>query len=153
MVVCAGAPGGCDRPNPNAGAPSSAGGRSKSAATANGVAPDPNSPPRAAPRLVTETRGDPAKGKRLWAAFGCATCHAIDGKNPQGPTLKGYWMTVRKLDDGREVIADVEYTRRAIVDPLAEVVPGYPVPMTGFKGLLDDEQVDHLVAYIRSLSN
>lgn len=67
--------------------------------------------------------------------------------------MKGYWMTARKLSDGREVIADVEYTRRAILEPTAEIVPGYPIPMTSFKGMLDDDQVNDLIAYLKSLSN
>lgn len=170
---------GATKPTPAAGRPAptgseaapakAPGGASPTAATPPGPAaatptptapltppPTPTPPTTATPtptKLVTAVKGDAAKGKRIWAAFGCATCHAIEGKNPQGPTMKGYWMTARKLSDGREVIADVEYTRRAILEPAAEIVPGYPIPMTSFKGMLDDDQVNDLIAYLKSLGN
>jgi mono/diheme cytochrome c family protein len=99
------------------------------------------------------TPGDPGRGRRVYASMGCGICHAISGTNPQGPTLANYWMTVRKLSDGREIITDEAYTRRAIMDPQSEIVPGYPAPMTVYKGLMNDEQLTDLVAYIKSLSN
>lgn len=97
--------------------------------------------------------GDPARGRRIFSALGCATCHAITGSTPQGPPLANYWMTIRRLSDGREVLADEPYTRRALLDPQADIVPGYPAPMPGVNGLVNDEQIADLIAYIKSLSN
>jgi cytochrome c oxidase subunit II len=116
---------------------------------------DKPAPKRTGPAPISQTplTGDPQAGRRIYNSLGCATCHAINGNNPQGPTLSPYWMTLRKLADGREIIADEAYTRRAILDPPADLVPGYPVPMTAFKGLITDAQLNDLIAYIRSLSN
>ena len=51
------------------------------------------------------------------------------------------------------VIADEEYLRRAIVEPLTEVVAGYrPVMPSGFGERLSEEEIQAIIDYIRSLS-
>jgi cytochrome c oxidase subunit 2 len=54
------------------------------------------------------------------------------------------------LTDGRVVVADDEYLRRAIVDPDAEIVAGYSLKMP--RNSLSDAEVDDVIAYIHDLS-
>lgn len=84
---------------------------------------------------------------------GCFVCHTTDGRPSAGPTWRSLFGSQVSLVDGRTVNADEEYLRRAIVDPLAEVVDGYrPIMPSGFGDRLSDEEIQALIAYIRSLS-
>lgn len=84
---------------------------------------------------------------------GCLACHTTDGRASTGPTWQGLFGSEVALDDGRTVIADDEYLERSIIDPMVEVVDGYqPVMPTGFGDRLNDEEIEALVEYIRSLS-
>lgn len=84
---------------------------------------------------------------------GCFACHTTDGRPSTGPTWRGLFGSEVVLDDGRTVIADEEYLERSIVDPMAEVVDGFrPVMPSGFGDRLTDEEIQAIIAYIRSLS-
>lgn len=83
---------------------------------------------------------------------GCFACHTTDGRPSTGPTWRGLFGSEVRLVDGGTVIADEEYLRRSIVDPLVEVVDGYrPVMPSGYGDRLTDEEIEAIVAYIRSL--
>ena len=56
------------------------------------------------------------------------------------------------LEDGRTVIADENYVRESILIPAAKVVAGFKPIMPTFQGLVSEEQVNALVAYVKSLS-
>ena len=56
------------------------------------------------------------------------------------------------LADGRTVMADENYIRECILDPGAKMVKGFQPIMPTFQGLVSEEQVNALVAYIKSLS-
>jgi hypothetical protein len=51
-----------------------------------------------------------------------------------------------------EVIADDNYLRRAILNPNYEFVEGYNQLMPTFQGQLSEDQVNQLIAYLKSLS-
>ncbi|MGD2103117.1 MAG: cytochrome c [Acidimicrobiia bacterium] len=87
-------------------------------------------------------------GEELAADLGCVPCHGDEDTNV-GPTLAGLWGTEVLLEDGRSVIADEAYVRRAITDPDSDVVPGYESSMPRYG--LTDEELDVLVEYVRSL--
>jgi cytochrome c oxidase subunit 2 len=57
-----------------------------------------------------------------------------------------------QLEDGRTVIADENYVRESILSPSAKVVKGFKPIMPVFQGLVSEEQLAALVAYIKSLS-
>lgn len=83
---------------------------------------------------------------------GCLACHTTDGRPSTGPTWQGLLGSEVRLVDGGTVIADEEYLERSIVDPMVEVVDGYrPVMPSGFGDRLTDEEIEGIVAYIRSL--
>ena len=47
---------------------------------------------------------------------------------------------------------DENYVRKSILEPRANVVSGFQPVMPTFKGQLTDEQIDCLVAYVKSLN-
>jgi cytochrome c oxidase subunit 2 len=55
------------------------------------------------------------------------------------------------LTDGRQVLADDNYLRESIMVPAAKIVAGYQPIMPTFQGMLGEEQVLQLIAYIKSL--
>ena len=48
--------------------------------------------------------------------------------------------------------ADENYIRESILDPGAKIVKGYKPLMPTFQGLVSEEQLNALVAYVKSLS-
>jgi cytochrome c oxidase subunit 2 len=55
------------------------------------------------------------------------------------------------LRDGTTVVADEAYIRESILRPTAKVVDGYEPIMPSYEGLLSEERLLQLVAYIKSL--
>ena len=92
-----------------------------------------------------------ANGEQLFSQLGCSTCHRSDTQG-RGPDLAGVFGKKVMLDDGTTVIADESYVRESILIPTAKVVNGYKPIMPVFQGLVTDEQVNSLVAYVKSLS-
>ncbi len=82
-------------------------------------------------------------------ALGCASCHSVDGARSEGPTWKGLYGSPVTLADGTVTTVDEAYLRRAILDPQADVAPGYAMAMPTVE--VTDAQLDRLVAYIRGL--
>ncbi len=90
-------------------------------------------------------------GQRLFQQFGCASCHRFDTQG-RGPNLQGVYGRPVLLDDGRTVIADDNYIRESIVQPGAKIVAGFKNIMPTFQGIVTEEQLLALVAYVKSLS-
>lgn len=86
-------------------------------------------------------------GERLYASLGCAACHT---HTTIAPPLAGLFGKLVTLNDGRTVLADEKYVREAILDPAAHLVTGYLPLMPSYRGYLTDDELDHLVAYIRA---
>ena len=87
------------------------------------------------------------RGAKLFASQGCATCHG-----QRAPTLNGVFGSRQPLDDGTSVLADETYLRESILVPAAKVVAGYAAGnMPGYRERLTEDQVDDLIAYIKSL--
>ena len=92
-----------------------------------------------------------ATGEKLFAELGCSTCHRTDTQG-RGPNLQGVFGKPVLLQDGRTVTADENYIRESILDPGAKVVNGFKPVMPTFQGLVSEEQLNALVAYVKSLS-
>lgn len=115
---------------------------------------------RVVPRNVYEEKlasfastGDPIKdGERIWATR-CATCHSIDGGPGTGPTWKNSYGYEAILADGSKLIRDPNYIRESILVPNAKVVAGYAANMPSFQGQLDDQQLEAVIAFMRSISD
>lgn len=91
-------------------------------------------------------------GKKLFASSGCTACHSLEGVNGVGPALNGIFGKTRELADGSSVVADEVYLRESITVSNAKLVKGYAPVMPVFKGVLNERQVDALVAFIKSQS-
>lgn len=91
------------------------------------------------------------QGASLFKRFGCETCHRAGGTS-QGPALVGLFGKMVKLQGGKTVIADENYIRESILDPRAKIVSGYQPIMPTFKGLVSEEGLLQLIAYIKSLN-
>ena len=90
-------------------------------------------------------------GESLFQRFGCAACHRATGTS-QGPSLAGLFGKSVQLQQGITVTADENYIRESIVDPRAKIVAGYQPIMPTFKGLVSEEAILQIIAYIKSLS-
>ena len=91
-----------------------------------------------------------AKGQVLFNQFGCAACHQA-ATAQLGPSLVNVMGREETLLDGSTVIVDEAYLRESIILSQAKVVKGYVGLMPEFKGIINDDQLDQLIAYILSL--
>lgn len=91
------------------------------------------------------------RGQRLFAAK-CAACHTVDGVRSVGPPMDGLYGTEETLDNGEKVLVDDNYLRESMLDPNAKVVATYPAAMTSFAGQLDDDEINAIIEYIKSLN-
>lgn len=83
--------------------------------------------------------------------LGCSSCHA-GGPQQRGAKLEGIFNHDVKLVGGQTVKADEQYIRNSILNPAGQVVEGFQPIMPTFKGQVTEEQLNSLVAYIKSLS-
>jgi cytochrome c oxidase subunit 2 len=92
------------------------------------------------------------EGKDLFTnKLGCASCHA-GGPAQRGAKLENIFNTDVHLVGGDVVKADENYIRNSILNPSAQIVEGFQPIMPTFKGQVTEEQLNALVAYIKSLS-
>jgi cytochrome c oxidase subunit 2 len=89
-------------------------------------------------------------GEKLFNDLACVTCHRADS-GARGPALDGLFGKPVKLANGNLVDADESYLRESIVQPSAKIVQGYQPIMPTFQGLVTEEQIVQLVAYIQTL--
>ena len=96
---------------------------------------------------------DPAlRGQQLTEQYGCINCHSVDGSEKIGPTWLRLYEAEVELSDGSSVVADDDYLRTSIINPNIEVVNGYPANvMPSFADVLDQTEVESIVAYIKTL--
>ncbi len=90
------------------------------------------------------------RGANLFQQFGCITCHKSDGSG-QCPKLEGKYGTMETLQGGEKVLIDDSYIRESILSPLAKIVAGYQPIMPSFQGQASEEQLQMLIAYIKSI--
>src|SRR5438105_3341227 len=90
-------------------------------------------------------------GETMFQQLGCSTCHRTDTQG-RGPNLTGLYGKKVMLADGRTVVADENYIRESILVPGAKVVSGFQPVMPVFQGLVTEEQLNSLIAYVKSLN-
>ncbi|MEI6245758.1 MAG: c-type cytochrome, partial [Acidobacteriota bacterium] len=89
-------------------------------------------------------------GERLFTELSCVTCHKKDASG-RGPWLGGVFGSEVELADGRKVTADENYLRESIMSPQAKVVKGFQPIMPTFQGLVSEENLLQLIAYVKTL--
>src|SRR5262245_6109987 len=91
-----------------------------------------------------------AGGEKLFGELACVTCHRGDSQ-ARGPSLQGLYGKTVKLHNGETVVADEDYIRESILTPSAKTVAGYQPIMPTYQGLVSEEGLLQLIAYIRTL--
>jgi cytochrome c oxidase subunit II len=101
--------------------------------------------------------GGPAEGSlsdagaKLFAKLACQNCHTGQPTG-RGPSLNGVFGSTVLLSTGEKILADESYIRESILKPNAKIVAGYEPQMPTFQGLVSEEQLLQLIAYIKSLA-
>lgn len=90
-------------------------------------------------------------GRKLAQRNGCQGCHSIDGSAGQGPTWLGLYNSRVTLEGGQVVTVDDAYLFKSIKEPAAQVVRSYSAMNPAITANLTDEQIDALIAYIKTL--
>jgi cytochrome c oxidase subunit II len=90
-------------------------------------------------------------GAKLFADLSCNTCHFDTGQG-RGPVLKGIFGKQTLLANGQTVAVDDAYLRESIINPQAKIVAGFQPIMPTFQGLVTEEQLLQLIAYVKSLN-
>ena len=90
-------------------------------------------------------------GQQLYQTLGCASCHGNNGEGGRGPALLGVFNSNVQLSTGQTVRGDESYIRESILNPQAKLVSGYGPIMPTFQGVVNEEQIVQLIAYVKSL--
>ena len=106
-----------------------------------------------------------AKGKVLFMTKTCFLCHQTDPAIPapaglaiKSPQFIGdFWGKEREVHIGylgpiQKVVLNEQYFIESVSQPLAKVVKGALAPMVLAPGLVNDEEILALMAYVKSLS-
>jgi len=92
------------------------------------------------------------KARALFENYGCTACHSLDGTDGLGPTLKDLYGKKRLviLPDGteKEVVAEEKYLKKAILQPLEELVKGYDPVMAVYEDVIPDEDLEVMLAWL-----
>jgi cytochrome c oxidase subunit 2 len=92
-------------------------------------------------------------GEILYFVKGCNACHSVDGSANVGPSWEGIFGQPRTFSNAPGInAADENYIRESILDPAAKLVDGYPNQMVSYQGQLSEQEIDWLIAYIKSLA-
>jgi len=89
-------------------------------------------------------------GAKLFTDLACITCHVENGQG-RGPVLKGMYGKQVLLTGLPATTFDDAYIRESILNPHAKVVSGFQPIMPTFQGLVTEEQLLQLIAYVKSL--
>ncbi len=91
-----------------------------------------------------------AAGEALFSSYGCAGCHK-GTSTVRAPSLAGLAGKPVPLEAGGTLIADDSYIRDKILMPDRNKVAGYKQVMPSFKGVIAEDDLIRLVAYIKSM--
>lgn len=116
--------------------------------TGTETAPSSPGPIVATPALI-------ARGRSLYTADGCSSCHSLTGKAGVGPSLNAVAGRKVTSTSGETITSDEAYLVESIVSPDKQIVKGYgagimsaAIESHNFASNPDD--VRALVAFIRS---
>jgi len=91
-------------------------------------------------------------GEFLFQQRGCVTCHSgLSGA--RGPDLKGVFGATGKMVDGEDVVKDENYLQESILYSSKRIREGFTPLMPAYANQLTADDVNSLVAYIKSLDD
>jgi cytochrome c oxidase subunit 2 len=98
------------------------------------------------------TRTMPLKelGKLMYENKGCNTCHSLDGRRGDGPSFKGVFGRMEKMNDNTVIKVDENYIRQSILQPQSHIVASFEGIMPTFQGLLREREIQALVEFVKS---
>ncbi|MBS1641161.1 MAG: c-type cytochrome [Bacteroidetes bacterium] len=115
-----------------------------------------------APAAIKTTTNQPVSeadkillGEQVFTLKGCGACHKTDGTVLIGPSWKGLYGKQEKVKENGETITvkvDDDYIKESIQNPSKKITVGFektPMPVIP----MTDEDIDNLIAYIKSLKN
>ena len=91
-----------------------------------------------------------AAGEKLFTDLACSSCHTNDAA-ARAPQLKGAFGGTVTLANGTTAVVDEAYIRESILNPQAKIVAGFQPIMPTFQGLVTEEQLLQIIAYVKSL--
>ena len=89
-------------------------------------------------------------GEALFSKMACNTCH-MAGSASRGPDLANLIGSKVALDNGQVIVADENYIRESVLNPQAKTVAGFQKIMPSFQGIVTEEQLTQLIAYLKTL--
>jgi cytochrome c oxidase subunit 2 len=92
------------------------------------------------------------RGRQIFLKYRCVSCHSAD-ENARAPVLENLYGATVPLMKQPPVIADESYLRESILKPSAKIVAGFSDIMPPFAGVIAEEEITELVAFIRSLEH
>jgi cytochrome c oxidase subunit 2 len=110
-------------------------------------------PPAAYARWTSaQPQGDDLahQGAALFQSLGCAGCH-VRSAAVRAPDLAGLYGRRAPLQGGGFRRADEAYLRDSILQPRKDVVAGYEPIMPSFQGVISEDDLVPLIAYLKSL--
>lgn len=90
-------------------------------------------------------------GEKVYKSFACNSCHNTDASVKVGPGFGGLFGKSETMTDGSTLTVDENYIRESIYTPNAQIVAGFTPQMPSFAGQINDDQMNALIAYIKSL--
>jgi cytochrome c oxidase subunit 2 len=90
-------------------------------------------------------------GEKVYKSFACNSCHNTDSSVKVGPGFGGVFGKTESFTDGSSATVDENYIRESIYQPNAKVVAGFTPQMPSFAGQINEDQLNALIAYIKSL--
>ena len=93
-------------------------------------------------------------GARLSKIKGCSACHSSDGTEMVGPTFKGIFGRSEVVIAGgaeKQIVIDEDYLRNSIMNPASEIVKDFKPLMPPQQGLINDEELDAIIEYLKQL--
>ena len=98
-----------------------------------------------------------AEGQGLFIRNGCSGCHQAGLSGGAGtvraPSLNGLYLSPVPLVNGATVVADDRYIHDSILYPAEQVVASYAPLMPSYKGVIGEEDLVKIIAYIKSLAS
>jgi mono/diheme cytochrome c family protein len=101
--------------------------------------------------VATGTARAQAAGEKLFRDLGCVECHRPDGRGV-GPALTGVFGRPATAPACGALTVDDEYVRESILNPSAVVAAEIVPVMPAFAGVVTEEELRSLTAYVKSLS-
>ncbi len=91
-----------------------------------------------------------ATGERIFRTRGCSGCHAPHAAI-RAPLLNGIYGKQVPLSDHTLVTANEQYLRDSILLPNKQIAAGYEPTMPTFQGQISEEELNAILAYLKSL--